>query len=209
MLGLTVPTDPAWARLALADLDAVLVDHAHCELKAATNAMSLIARHGADLEVAARLTAIAQEEMRHFDQVLGMLRARGLSLGAPPVDTYAAELRAAIAALPRKVRVRGEPVTAPPAVDRFVVCALIEARSCERFKTLCDAMGREDDVFAFYTDLFEAEARHYREFRDLAVRTAGPGGQELVDARFAEAAAAEGVITGRLATRSGRAAIHG
>src|SRR6476660_8286616 len=99
MFCLRIATDPAWAGEAVNDLDAVLVDHAHCEMKAATNALSLAVRHSSDLELVRALTEIAQEELDHFRRVVDVLEARGLSLGPPPVDDYAAQLRRAMKAL--------------------------------------------------------------------------------------------------------------
>ncbi|HEX3772291.1 MAG TPA: tRNA isopentenyl-2-thiomethyl-A-37 hydroxylase MiaE, partial [Polyangiaceae bacterium] len=93
MLGLKVSTDAEWAAAAMRDADAVLVDHAHCELKAASNALSLVARHPGDATLARALTALAREEIDHFQRVLAILEERGLALGPPPVDTYAAALR--------------------------------------------------------------------------------------------------------------------
>src|SRR5438132_6027897 len=101
MFCLRAPTDPAWAIAAVSDLDAVLVDHAHCEMKAATNALSLVVRHPGDLDLVRALTELAREELDHFARVLDFLERRGLTLGPPPVDTYAADLRRAMAGLPR------------------------------------------------------------------------------------------------------------
>src|ERR1039457_4910920 len=133
MLCLKVPTDAAWADAAMRDVDAVLVDHAHCEMKAASNALSLATRHPGDAELARVLTDLAREKIEHFQRVLTMLEARGVTLGPPPVDAYAAELRRAANDLPRG---HGDAATL---VDRLLVGALIEARSCERFKLLADA----------------------------------------------------------------------
>ncbi|MGH7439625.1 MAG: tRNA isopentenyl-2-thiomethyl-A-37 hydroxylase MiaE, partial [Polyangiaceae bacterium] len=125
MLCLKVPTDAAWTAVAAGDADAVLIDHAHCEIKAASNALSLAARHPDDPEVVRVLTDLAREEIEHFQRVHTLLVARGLPLGPPPVDGYAAQLRRAAQSLPH-----APPVT--PLVDRLLVGALIEARSCER-----------------------------------------------------------------------------
>lgn len=164
MLGLKTETDAAWAEEAMRDLGQVLVDHAHCEMKAASNALSLAARHPDIPAIVRALTALAREEIDHFQRVLTLLEQRGLPLGSPPVDAYAAALRRAAAAESRGPRLGA-------LVDRLLVGALIEARSCERFKLLADALERagEREVSAFYTELLAAEARHYREFVDLAV----------------------------------------
>jgi tRNA-(ms[2]io[6]A)-hydroxylase len=208
MLCLVVPTDAAWAEEALRDVDAVLVDHAHCEMKAASNALSLAARHPGDPARVRALTDLAREEIEHFQRVLAVLVARGVALGPPPVDMYAADLRRATNELPRGT---GD---AAPLVDRLLVGALIEARSCERFKLLADATaGRPQhaEVHAFWQELLAAEARHYRAFVDLAERAAG-GDRGAVLARLDRIARAEGEIVRRLAQDAGdgsRATIHG
>ena len=208
MLCLKVPTDAAWAAAAVQDVDAVLADHAHCEMKAASNALSLVARHPGDPELARTLTDLAREEIEHFQRVLGMLVERGVVLGPPPVDVYAAELRRAAHELPKDSRAGGA------LLDRLLVGALIEARSCERFKLLADAASSRPDRTAegaLWTELLAEEARHYRTFVDLATRAAG-GDRERVAARLDALATAESAIVTRLARTTGaseRATIHG
>lgn len=211
MLCLRAPTDPAWAASAVRDLDGVLVDHAHCEMKAATNALSLAVRHPGDLGLVRALTKLAEEELDHFRRVVDVIEARGLSLGAPPVDDYAADLRKAASRL-RTIEI-------PLAVDRLLVSALIEARSCERFKLLLEVLPADapHDLAAFYRELFEAEARHYRTYVDLAVWAARAGGvraeeaEAVVDARLATIAEEEAAIVRALGAREreARATIHG
>jgi tRNA 2-(methylsulfanyl)-N6-isopentenyladenosine37 hydroxylase len=184
------------------DLDAVLVDHAHCEMKAATNALSLVVRHSSDLGLVRALTEIAREELDHFQRVVDFLEARGLRLGPPPVDDYAAELRRAMNALPVS--------ELPLVVDRLLVGALIEARSCERFKLLIQVLPEScpADLRAFYEELFACEARHYRQYVDLAIRAAGPLA-DLVEPRLALLAEAEARIIRSLADRAARGTVHG
>lgn len=211
MFCLRTPTDPAWARQAVADLDSVLVDHAHCEMKAATNALSLVVRHPDNIALVRALTELAKEELEHFRRCLAFLERRGLSLGAPPIDHYAAELRKAMTALPRW--------TMPPIVDRLIVSALIEARSCERFKLLLQALPESTphDMRVFYEELFAAEARHYREYVDLAVLAARSIQPDLaldkisaaIDKRLELLADGEGQIVLMLADRDQRATVHG
>ncbi len=223
MLGLKVDSDAAWVTEAMRDLDRVLVDHAHCEMKAASNALSLAARHPDDLALVRALTDVAREEIEHFQRVLEVLERRGLTLGPPPVDPYAAELRraASLTASPRS--------PLPPLADRLVVGALIEARSCERFKLLAVALASagQSELSAFYNDLLAAEARHFRVFVDLAVKAAGapqggraPGAEAAlaaaggpraaVLARLEALAEREGEIVRALATAGqDRATIHG
>jgi tRNA-(ms[2]io[6]A)-hydroxylase len=208
MLCLKVPTDPAWAETALQDVDAVLADHAHCEMKAASNALSLVARHPGDADLARVLTDLAREEIEHFQRVLGMLVARGTALGPPPVDAYAAELRRVAHGLPQD---GGKNASL---LDRLLVGALIEARSCERFKLLAEATAARPDraaEHALWDELLAEEARHYRTFVDLAARVAG-GDRGRVAARLELLASAEADIVIELAraTDAGmRAKIHG
>jgi tRNA-(ms[2]io[6]A)-hydroxylase len=206
MLCLKVPTDGAWAVAALRDIDGVLADHAHCELKAASNALSLSVRSSGDLELVRALTDVAREEIEHFQQVLSLLASRGVGLGSPPVDAYAAELRRVARDEPRAVEL-------PPLVDRFLVAALIEARSCERFKLLSEASAGDPacrDLTLLWGDLLAAEARHYRTFLDLALRAAGGDRARVID-RLDRLAALEGAIVRALGDHENpcRAAIHG
>jgi tRNA 2-(methylsulfanyl)-N6-isopentenyladenosine37 hydroxylase len=204
MLCLKVPTDPTWTAIALSDVDAILVDHAQCELKAASNALSLAARHPGDTELVFALTDLAREEIDHFQRVVAALKARGVVGEVPTEDRYAAELRRAVSALPHAPDLS-------PLVDRLLVCALIEARSCERFKLLAEgAATRADSLAALWDDLFVAEAQHYRTFVDLAVRAAG-GDRAVTIARLERLAHLEGEIVRALGSheRATRAAIHG
>jgi tRNA-(ms[2]io[6]A)-hydroxylase len=207
MLGLKVETDAVWVEEAMRDLDRVLVDHAHCEMKAATNALSLVARHPESASLVRALTELAREEIEHFQRVLVVLEARSLPLGPPPVDDYVASLRSAAQADTRGPKLG-------PLVDRLLVGALIEARSCERFKLLAAALEKagEQEVSAFYTELLAAEARHYRSFVDLAVESSLASGASRDDvlSRLEVLAEREGAIVQGLARRSkARATIHG
>jgi len=205
MLCLRVPTDEAWVAEAMRDVGAVLVDHAHCEIKAAANALSLAARHPGDTEVVRTLTDLAREEIEHFQRVLAVLSARGMTLGHPPVDSYAAALRVAARALPHAAG-------ASPLVDRLLVGALIEARSCERFKLLVTATIGEEaqrELHALWEDLLASEARHYCTFVDLAVRADGDRSRVLARLELLAVEEAEivRVLAGSNATS--RATIHG
>lgn len=215
MLCLEVPTDAQWVDAAMRDVDAVLVDHAHCEMKAASNALSLAARYPGDVALVRALTDLAREEIEHFQRVLRLLEERGVALGAPPVDAYAADLRRAANALPR------DPGPAASLVDRLLVGALIEARSCERFKLLADAVVAplaggaaapgSEAMHALWSELLAAEARHYRTFVDLATRAAS-GDRERVASRLGAIARAEAAIVAGLArdgAGASRATIHG
>jgi tRNA-(ms[2]io[6]A)-hydroxylase len=208
MLCLQVSTDAAWAQHALRDVDAVLVDHAHCEMKAASNALSLATRHPGDAALVRALTDLAREEIEHFQRVLALLVARGVTLGPPPVDAYASELRRAAHELPRPPG----GADAAALVDRLLVGALIEARSCERFKLLAEATAEKPEhaaAHALWSDLLASEARHYRTFVDLAARAAHDD-RSAVLARLERIARVEGDIVVALARGEGsRATMHG
>ncbi|HEU4404210.1 MAG TPA: tRNA isopentenyl-2-thiomethyl-A-37 hydroxylase MiaE [Polyangiaceae bacterium] len=200
MLCLTRPTPAAWVDSALKNLDAVLVDHAHCELKAAQNALSLVPR-ALSRAMADELLALADEEMRHVRRVLDELDRRGLRLGTPPPDPYAAELRT----LANRSRPGGRDAR-QALLDRLLVAALIEARSCERFRLLADGLAGAGQaaLAAFYEELFEAEARHYRVFTELAAEAAGD--RALARQRLGQLSLAEGEVCAKLGAA---AAIHG
>ncbi|MDJ0850967.1 MAG: tRNA-(ms[2]io[6]A)-hydroxylase [Myxococcota bacterium] len=160
MLSLAAPTQPAWTERALADLDEVLVDHAHCEKKAAGMAVQLLFRypqHGFLLEPLSRL---AREELAHFEEVLRLLEKRGVAFQRQKPSPYAGRLRRAV-----------RPDEPAHLVDTLLCCALIEARSCERFQLLAEAVA-ERDLAAFYRGLLAAEARHHRIYLDLAAELA-------------------------------------
>jgi tRNA-(ms[2]io[6]A)-hydroxylase len=202
MFCLTVPSDPAWAAVALADLDAILADHAHCEMKAASNALSLAARHPEIPSIVFALTELAQEEIRHFQEVYVWLGRRNVSLGPPPKDLYAAALL--------RARQDLQPTSLSPLVDRLLIAALIEARSCERFKMLTLVLEGESlaELKAFYARLLAAEARHYRTFLDLAV-LAADGEVAKVEARLRDLAVVEGVIVSGLPSEAANPTVHG
>lgn len=209
MLGLRHDTDLAWAQHAVSHSDELLVDHAHCELKAATNAMSLVVRYPANPALVEAMTALAAEELEHFQRVHQVLVRRGVSLGFPPANPYAAALRTAAGALPSRHK------EAFVLVDRLLIGALIEARSCERFKLVANELACRDmtteqaELHAFYEELFACEARHYRTYIDLAKMAAGEHADE-VDARFDVLAEAEADIV-RMLRGSPRpeCAVHG
>jgi tRNA-(ms[2]io[6]A)-hydroxylase len=206
VLCLTVPTDAAWAAAALLRPDDVLVDHAHCEMKAASNALSLATRHPRSLAFVRAMTDLAREEIDHYQRVLALLEARRVSLGPPPVDVYAAELRRSAHAL-----AGGSDLG--PLVDRLLVGALIEARSCERFKLLAEVAATTQDAAlaelgALWQELLASEARHYRTFVDLAVHVADVERARVL-ARLEQLANVEGAIVRRLSSGPSRAAVHG
>lgn len=155
---LAQPTDPAWVPLVLSRLDEVLADHAHCEKKAASTAIAMIFRYQARPELMAPLSALAREELEHFERCLRILDDRGIAFGPQVPSPYAARLREAC-------RVE-EPARL---LDTLLCCALIEARSCERMKILSEGLP-DAELRAFYRDLLASEARHHTLYVDLAER---------------------------------------
>jgi len=159
MLGLLTPTDPKWVETVEGNLGRMLTDHAHCELKAAQNALSLVGRHAAEApEIVEPLLGLAQEEAEHLAQVHTRAQARGFVMGRPEPDAYVLALREAA---------KPEHPEIPMLLDRLLLGALIEARSCERFKVLAEGL-KSADLREFYRDLMAAEARHYRLYVSLA-----------------------------------------
>jgi tRNA-(ms[2]io[6]A)-hydroxylase len=187
MLSLLTPTDPLWLEVAAANLPALLADHAHCELKAAQSALSLLARFGGEAPALVEpLTALACEETEHFAQVHEQLAKRDVALQLPASDVYVTRLSAAA----RKDRESGT----PPLLDRLLVAALIEARSCERFRLLSEELP-DASLQQFYRELMASEARHFRLFSTLSATCFG---HDASRGRLAVLAAREAEIVRQL-----------
>lgn len=184
MLGLQLPTDPRWAELVKQDLPELLTDHAWCEQKAASNAISLIVRYPERDALVRELLRIAREELEHFEMVVHQIHKRGWRLGPERKDHYVNELMAF-------VRKDGTP--AERMVDRLLFSAMIEARSCERFKLLT-AECPDAELREFYRELMESEAGHYATFIAFAREVAD---RALVDARWKDFLAYEAEVVGR------------
>ncbi|OQY93618.1 MAG: tRNA 2-methylthio-N6-isopentenyl adenosine(37) hydroxylase MiaE [Sphingobacteriales bacterium UTBCD1] len=158
ILGLKLPTDPRWVNLAQKSLEDILTDHAYCEQKAATSCISLIQRYSDKEKLVQELSPIVTEEWGHFRAVLAELQKRELKLGRQRRDEYVNELM--------KFETRGGSEE-ERLLDKLLMCALIEARSCERFKRLSE--GLEDKYLKdFYRRFMESEAGHYTLFIELA-----------------------------------------
>jgi tRNA 2-(methylsulfanyl)-N6-isopentenyladenosine37 hydroxylase len=183
VLSLASATSPAWAARVLADLDLVLLDHAHCEKKAAGNAVTLMFRYPQHDFLAAPLSRLAREELVHFEQVLERLAARGLSLRPLKASPYAGRLRAASRA--------DEP---DRLLDSLLCSALIEARSCERFRLLAEHAS-DASLREFYAGLLASEARHHGIFVSLATQLATA---EVARARLDELARHEAEVLAAL-----------
>ncbi len=171
MLGLKLPTDPRWVNIVETNISEILTDHAYCEQKAATNAINMVIQFPEYPDLVDAMLALAQEELQHFRQVHEKIQARGFSLGRERKDDYVWELNQFI----RKGRERHIVL-----VDRLLFAAMVEARSCERFRILSENIS-DPDLRAFYRDLMISEANHYTLFIGFA-RQYGQG--EDVDKRW-------------------------
>ncbi|HJW69743.1 MAG TPA: tRNA-(ms[2]io[6]A)-hydroxylase [Candidatus Binatia bacterium] len=173
MLHLASSTGPAWLARALTHIDDVLVDHAHCEKKAASTAVSMLFRYPERAELLGPLARLARDELQHFEQVVEILMARAIPLRRQRPSPYAADLLAAV-----------RPTEPERLLDTLLCMALIEARSCERLQLLADAVA-DADLASLFGGLLASEARHHRTYVDLAERVATP---EAVRVRLEELA---------------------
>lgn len=158
ILGLQLPTDPRWADLAGLSLEDILTDHAYCEQKAATSCISLIQKYSDKEKLVTELSPIVTEEWGHFRLVLAELQKRGLALGKQRKDVYVNKLL-------DFQKKGGSPEER--FLDQLLTMALIEARSCERFKRLSEGLN-DNYLRNFYRRFMESEAGHYTLFIDLA-----------------------------------------
>jgi tRNA-(ms[2]io[6]A)-hydroxylase len=173
MLGLKLPTDPRWVNIVEQNIDEILTDHAWCEQKAATNAISIIIQNPEHTEMVDALIKLAQEELSHFAMVHEKIRARGKILGREQKDDYVNELY--------KFMKKGDG-RLWSLIDRLLFAAMIEARSCERFRVLSENIA-DKELAAFYRELMISEAGHYTVFIGFARKYA----QGIdVDARWKE-----------------------
>ena len=194
-LPLTYGTPRRWSAVALEQIDLLLSDHAHCEQKAASPALSIIAKCPGDELVVSRMIALAQEEIHHFRQVHRLILERGGTLGPPRSDRYVKRLRAAGFQRAGGLGAR---------VDLLLINGFIEARSCERFRLLAAGLARDEGeleatgrerLAEFYSRLSAAEGRHWELFCELACRFAP---QEQVARRLASLGELEGEIVADL-----------
>ncbi len=158
MLGLKLPTDPHWVNIVESNIHEILTDHAWCEQKAATNALSLIINNPNYTEMVTALIEIAREELEHFEQVHNLIKSRGLVLGIERRDNYVNELY--------KFMQKGGSRKSS-LVDRLLFSAMIESRSCERFRVLSENI-KDKELAKFYRDLMISEAGHYTTFIGFA-----------------------------------------
>ncbi len=164
MLGLKLPTDPRWVNIVEMNIQEILTDHAYCEQKAASNAISCIIRFPEYSDVVAEMVRISREEMEHFGRVHQELLKRGLSLGRERKDEYVLDLADYIRS--------GGGSKEQQFVDRMLFAAMIEARSCERFRLLSQEIA-DPGLRQFYHELMISEAEHYTTFLGFARKYAG------------------------------------
>lgn len=194
ILKLQLPTDPLWVKNVVeSNIQEILTDHAYCEQKAASNAITLIIQNPNYPEIVQEMAMLVQEEMDHFKRVHDIIIKRGYQLGKERKDDYVGELYKFIKpGGPRQTQM----------VDRLLFSAMIEARSCERFKVLSENIN-DEELATFYHELMISEAGHYTMFLRLAKKY---GGDIDVDARWKEFLAYEAEVVKNYGKRE---TIHG
>ena len=156
VLRLQLPTDPRWVNIVEKNIEEILSDHAWCEQKAATNAITIVTNNSEFPDLVTDLLALAKEEIEHFQMVHEIIRKRGLTLSRERKDHYVGELAQYMKRSSEGTRVSG-------LVERLLFSAMIEARSCERFKVLSENI-QDEELAKFYRELMESEAGHYTTF---------------------------------------------
>lgn len=153
-------TDPVWVKMVVeGNISEILTDHAYCEQKAASSAISLIVQYPEHTDLVDKMTDLAKEEMSHFQMVHDLIKARGYVLGRERKDDYVHEL---MEFFKKKGKTKSESLA-----DKLLICAMIEARSCERFMVLSEHIN-DKELAEFYYNLMKSEARHYTMFIKLA-----------------------------------------
>ena len=191
VLGLELPTDPRWVGIAEMNIREILIDHAYCEQKAASSVISLIIQFHDRPQLVETLTPVVTEEWEHFQQVLRKLSERGWTLGKPRRDEYVERL----IVIQKKGGSRDQHL-----VEKLLLNALIEARSCERFRLLWKEIA-DEDLRNFYHALMVSEAGHYKNFISLAKQFVEP---DYVQKRWKEWLEAEAEIIKTLEVRPDR-----
>ena len=190
-LGLNLPTDPRWVNIAEMQIEDILIDHAYCEQKAASSGITLIVSYPEKKELVETMTALVSEEWGHFKRVLKKMKARGIVLGTKRKDEYVQ----AVNEILKKGGSREHQLA-----EKLLLNALIEARSCERFKLLWKNI-QDPDLAEFYHELMVSEAGHYHTFLDLAKKYTS---KEYALKRWREFLEAEAVIIKNLKVRPDR-----
>jgi tRNA-(ms[2]io[6]A)-hydroxylase len=158
MLGLKLKTDPRWANIAESNLEEILSDHCWCEQKAASNALYIITNNSENVELVTEMAKIAIEEMQHFQMVHDIIKERGFEFGREVKDDYVNQL----VKFTKKGGTRNDAL-----IERLLFAAMIEARSCERFKVLSENI-KDEKLAEFYRELMISEAHHYTTFLNFA-----------------------------------------
>jgi len=193
MLGLQFETGTTWAEIAKDDLQQILTDHAFLEQKAASNAVSIIINYSEETELVKEMSNIAIEEMQHFKMVHLLMVKRGMVLGREQKNDYAIRLQKFF----NKTKDRTDAL-----IQRLLVAALIEARSCERFKVFSENM-EDEELSKFYNNLMISEANHYTTFLKFARKYQD---REIVDKKWNALVAFEAEM---MKERGKTAKIHG
>ncbi|MFL2499612.1 MAG: tRNA-(ms[2]io[6]A)-hydroxylase [Porticoccaceae bacterium] len=162
-------TPQLWIENALANSELMLIDHANCEKKAASTALNLMYRYVDNFDLLNKMSRLAREELRHFEQVIAIMKRRNIQYRQITASRYAVKLREAV-----------RPNDPDKLVDILIVGALIEARSCERFAKIAPYL--DDELQSFYLSLLKSEGRHFKDYLTLAVSVAS---QQEVDTRLA------------------------
>lgn len=191
VLGLELPTDPRWVNIAEMNIREILIDHAWCEQKAASTCVSLIVQYPTHDKLVEMLMPIVTEEWSHFERVVNELKKRGFSLGPNRKDEYVDRVQKIM----KKGGGRDEQL-----VEKLLMSALIEARSCERFRLLWKEIS-DEGLSQFYYELMVSEAGHYKNFLSLAKEYMDP---DKVMERWREILAAESEIIRALEVRGDR-----
>lgn len=190
-LGLNLPTDPRWVDVAGMNIEEILVDHAYCEQKAASSCISLIVQYPDKAGLVDMLTPVVAEEWAHFERVIEQLKKRGYALGKMRKDEYVSALNGIL----KKGGSRDQQL-----VEKLLLNALIEARSCERFKILWKNID-DEELQNFYYELMISEAGHYHNFLKLAKSYMG---EAYVETRWAQILVSEAEIIKSLEVRGDR-----
>ena len=193
MLGLKLPTDPRWVNIAEKNIQEILTDHAFCEIKAASTAISLMVSFPEYTDLVKEMPILAKEEMCHFELVHNIILDRGWTLGRDRKDHYVIKL---LSFFPKG----GSRTT--QLIHRLLYAALIEARSCERFKLLSENL-KDKELALFFRSLMESEAGHYTLFLNFARNY---GGRKIIDEKWQKLLIFEAEIMKSL---GGKETIHG
>ncbi len=194
MLGLKLPTDPRWVNIAKQNLEEILTDHAYCEQKAASTAISLIIGFPEQTELVSAMTDLAQEEMSHFKMVHNLIIERGMTLGRERKDEYVLQV---LSFFPKGGSKNDH------LIHKLLCAALIEARSCERFRILSEEL-EDAKLRSFYRKLMISEAHHYTLFLKLAKKIGTS--KERVDQKWNSLLNFEGQLIKKLKNKE---SIHG